>query len=73
METARLFAVTLPDTEREHIHAARIALLSSAHNEESQARARRASFRTVELLGEIQDPGLFKKFLSRSVKKLATV
>lgn len=69
LDTSRLFATLLPDTEREHMHAARLALLAHSKSEEAQARARRAAFRTVELLGELQDPGLFKKFLSRSLKK----
>ncbi|MCG5054221.1 MAG: hypothetical protein KA712_14750 [Myxococcales bacterium] len=68
-ETAALFQGALPATEQEHVHEGRLALLGTARTEESQARARRASFRTIELLAEVQEPGFVRKFLSRSHKK----
>lgn len=69
LQSAQLLSTTLPATEQEMIHAGRVALLAAARNEESQARARRASFRVIELSGEMQDPGLIKRFLLRSSKK----
>lgn len=68
-ESAALLRSALPATEQEHVHEGRLALLGVAKNEESQARARRASFRTIELLGEIQDPGFIRKFLAKSIRK----
>ncbi len=44
-------------------------LVETANAEESQARARRSAFRTIELLGELQDNSLLRKYLSRSLKK----
>ena len=41
-------------------------LVETATAEESQARARRSAFRTIELLGELQEPALLRKFLARS-------
>ena len=43
--------------------------MAVAESEESQARARRTTYRTVEVVGELQDPALLRKFLTRSVKK----
>ena len=39
-------------------------LVETATAEESQARARRSAFRTIELLGELQDNSLLRKYLS---------
>lgn len=68
-ETAALLRSALPATEQEHVHEGRLALLGVAKTEESQARARRASFRTIELLSELQDPLWVRKFLARSLRK----
>jgi hypothetical protein len=68
-ETAELLSDILPAALHEHLHEARLALLAQTRNEEGQTRARRASFRAIELLGELQDPTLVKKFLTRSRKK----
>src|SRR5262245_34657893 len=65
-ETARLFRETLAPDEQKQIEAGRQALLELAVNEESQARARRAAYRTIELVGEIHDPALLRKFLNKS-------
>ncbi len=70
-ETARLYRDVLITDEEHHIHTGRQALLGSATAEESQARARRASFRTIEILGEVLDPVTLRKFLSRSLRKPA--
>jgi hypothetical protein len=47
----------------------RSLLVAVAESEESQARARRTTYRTVEVVGELQDTGLLRKFLSRSTKR----
>ena len=68
-ETAALFRGALPTTVQEHVHEGRVALLATARNEESQARARRSSFRTIELLAEVQENGFVRKFISKSHRK----
>jgi hypothetical protein len=67
--TAQLFQGTLKDDAGAHRDAGRKRLLETATNEESQARGRRSAFRTIELLGELQDPSLLRKYLSRSLLK----
>lgn len=68
-ETAALYRGRLAEDEQRHLDAGREMLIAVAESEESQARARRTTYRTVELVGEVQDAGLLRKFLSRSVKK----
>jgi hypothetical protein len=68
-ETAALYRGPLSEDERRHVDAGRHLLISVAETEESQARARRSTYRTVEVVGEVQDPALLRKFLLRSVKK----
>jgi bacterioferritin-associated ferredoxin len=68
-ETAALYRGLLSDDERRHVAAGRQMLVSVAEAEESQARGRRSTYRTVEVVGEVQDPALLRKFLLRSVRK----
>jgi hypothetical protein len=68
-ETARLLRETLVADQQSHVDAGRRKLIETATGEESQARARRAAFRTIELMAEIYEPSLLRKFLSRSMKK----
>lgn len=68
-ETAALYRGRLSEDEQRHADGGRDLLVAVADSEESQARARRTTYRTVELVSELQDPGLLRKFLSRSVKK----
>ncbi len=68
-ETARIFSDSLPQTPRRRLDEGRQTLLRHATTEESQARARRAAFRTIELLGENLDGAFMRRFLSRSLKK----
>jgi hypothetical protein len=65
-ETAALYRGPLGEDERRHVNAGRQLLIATAETEESQARARRSTYRTIEVVGEIQDVGLLRKFLSRS-------
>ncbi|HEY0711175.1 MAG TPA: ferritin-like domain-containing protein, partial [Polyangia bacterium] len=67
--TASLFQGPLKDDALTLRDAGRKKLLETATAEESQARARRAAFRTIELLGELQEPALARKYLSRSLKR----
>jgi uncharacterized ferritin-like protein (DUF455 family) len=68
-ESAALYRGRLTEDEQRHVSEGRQLLVSVSETEESQARARRSTYRTVELVGELQDPGLLRKFLTRSVKK----
>jgi hypothetical protein len=68
-ETAALYRSRLIEDEQRHLDAGRGLLVAVVDAEESQARARRATYRTVEVVSELQDPGLLRKFLSRSLKK----
>jgi len=68
-DTAALYRGRLGDDEQRHLDDGRELLVAVAASEESQARARRTTYRTVELVGELQDPALLRKFLTRSVKK----
>jgi hypothetical protein len=69
VETATFLREILARDEGNRRDAGRRALIETATNEESQARARRAAFRTIELLGEMHEPGLLRKFLTRSLKR----
>jgi len=68
-ETATLYRELLTEDERRHADAGRRMLIEVASTEESQARARRSTYRTIEVVGEVQDPSLLRKFLLRSVRK----
>lgn len=68
-ETATLYRDRLVEDEQRHVHEGRRILVTVAESEEAQARARRTTYRTVEVVGELQDPALLRKFLSRSLKK----
>lgn len=68
-ETAALFSDDLGREEDGRVSSARQAILLVATGEEGQARARRASFRVIELEGELLDATLLRKFLSRSSRK----
>jgi len=68
-ETAALYRSRLIEDEQRHLDAGRGLLVAEVESEESQARARRSTYRTVEVVGELQDPALLRKFLSRSLKK----
>ena len=46
-------------------------LVETATAEESQARARRSAFRTIELLGELQDNSLLRKYLVPLAEEVA--
>jgi hypothetical protein len=68
-ETATLLRETLARDEENQRDIGRRTLVETVINEESQARARRAAFRTIELLGEVYEPAMLRKFLTRSLKR----
>lgn len=68
-ETAALYRSRLMEDEQRHLDVGRGLLVAVVETEESQARARRATYRTVEVVSELQDAGLLRKFLTRSIKK----
>jgi len=55
-ETANLYRGQIMTDELRYYDEGKRALALSATNEESQARARRAAYRALELVGESQDP-----------------
>ena len=67
--TAAMFSGPLKEDALAMRDIGRRRLLESATVEESQARGRRAAFRTIELLGELQDASVLRKYLSRSMPK----
>jgi hypothetical protein len=68
-ETAAIYRGRLTDDEQRHVQHGRQMLIEVAGVEESQARARRSTYRTIEIVGEIQELGLLRKFLLRSIRK----
>lgn len=68
-ETAGLLRDQIVEDERRHVDEGRRMLLGVAVNEESQARARRSTYRVVELLGDMLDPAAQRKMLSRAIRK----
>jgi hypothetical protein len=68
-DSAHLLREPLQADHQRHIEIGRRTLVATTATEESQARARRAAFRTIELLGEVWEPGAVRKFLTRSLAK----
>jgi len=68
-ETAAMIDSDLLPDEQHRVDVGRekLALLTTA--EDSQARARRSIYKTVELLGEIFEPGGIRRALGRGVRK----
>jgi hypothetical protein len=68
-ETAELLSGTLIPDEQRHADEGRDRLVLLATAEDSQARARRAIYKTIELLGEICESGALRRTLGRSRRK----
>ncbi len=64
-ESARLLGTDIVSEERRYYDAGRLLLIGAATAEESQARARRAAYRTLELAGEIVEPLALRRSLGR--------
>jgi hypothetical protein len=60
-DSARLLAVELVDEERGYYEVGKRMLVAATASEESQARARRAAYRTLELAGETVEPNQLRK------------
>jgi hypothetical protein len=64
-DTARLLGQELLEAERRYYEKGKRTLTESASNEESQARARRSAYRTLELAGEMAEPLQLRKTLPK--------
>lgn len=64
-ESARLLGTDMVAEERRYYDEGRLLLIAAATTEESQARARRAAYRTLELAGEIVEPLALRRSLGR--------
>jgi hypothetical protein len=64
-DTARLLGEELLDSERRYYESGKIMLAGAALNEESQARARRSAYRTLELAAEMVEPLQLRKVLPK--------
>jgi hypothetical protein len=68
-ETAALLRSDLLPDEHQRMDEGRDKLVSLATAEESQARARRAIYKTIELLNEMFEPGALRRTLGRAARK----
>lgn len=68
-ETAALIRNDLLPDEQHRVEAGRSKLTFLTPVEDSQARARRSIYKTVELLGEIFEPGALRRAFGRNVRK----
>jgi len=64
-ESARLLGVEIMAQERRYYEQGKQMLVASVAIEESQARARRAAYRTLELAGETAEPLQLRKALGK--------
>jgi hypothetical protein len=62
-ETANLFREQLAIDERRYYEEGKRMLAAAAASEESQARARRAAYRTLELAADMHEPIQLRKIL----------
>jgi hypothetical protein len=68
-DTATLIRSDLLPDERRRVDQGRDKLVFLTTAEDSQARARRAIYKTVELLGEIFEPGALRRAFGRGTRK----
>jgi hypothetical protein len=64
-ESARLLGLEILEEERRYYEDGKQMLIAAAGTEESQARARRAAFRTLELANETVEPLQLRKAFGR--------
>jgi hypothetical protein len=64
-ESTQLLGVDMLSEERRYYEMGKTMLITVATTEESQARARRAAYRTLELAGETAEPLQLRKALGR--------
>lgn len=68
-ESARLLRESVLPEEEARVDVGRELLVALVTTDETQARARRASYRVIELLTDLYDPALFRKLSGRSAAK----
>jgi hypothetical protein len=68
-ETAALLRSDLLPDEHRRVDEGRDKLVLLATVEESQARARRSVYKTIELLGEIFEPGALRRAFGKGARK----
>ena len=64
-DSARLLGVEIMTQERRYYETGKAMLVAAVVSEESQARARRAAYRTLELAGETVEPLQLRKALGK--------
>ena len=67
--TARLLGEDTLEQERRYYEEGKVLLVQAATNEESQARGRRSSYRTLELATEMVEPLQLRKLMSKRAAK----
>jgi hypothetical protein len=68
-ETARLVRDSIAPDEESRVEVGREMLIALLTADETQSRARRASYRTIELLSDMYDAGTFRKMTGRSAAR----
>ncbi len=68
-ESARMLREALLPEEETRVDVGRELLVAQVTTDETQARARRASYRVVELLTDLYEPALFRKLAGRNAAK----
>jgi hypothetical protein len=68
-ESARLVRESVLPEEEARVDVGRELLVALVPTDETQARARRASYRVIELLTDLYDPAMFRKMSGRSATK----
>jgi len=68
LESSQLLQNQILPDEQHRLDEGRDRLVLLATEEDSQARARRAMFKTVELLGELYEPGAIRRALGRTAR-----
>jgi hypothetical protein len=68
-ESASLVRESVQPEEEARVDLGRELLVTMVTTDETQARARRASYRVIELLTDLYDPALFRKLTGRSAAK----
>ncbi len=64
--TASLVREQIMPDERQRIEVGRDMLIAAAAGDDSQARARRAAYRAMEVMAELHEPATLRKLLGRS-------
>jgi hypothetical protein len=68
-ETAALLREHIVPDERNRMDVGREMLVAAATADDSQARARRAAFRAMEVMADLHDAATLRKLLGRSLAR----